>query len=75
MDIKFKQNIFLRLLISRLNNIINKKKKMFCLNGYPSCFFNKVLNKSVSNITVDRSTDCRFIIIQFRTLVLTRDVF
>ena len=41
---------------------------MFCLNGYPCWFFNKVLNKFVSNITVDRSPDCRtyyFIILYF----------
>ena len=38
---------------------INNLKKMFCLNGYPCGFFNKVLNKFVSNITVDRFTDCR----------------
>ena len=38
-------------------------------------FFNKVLSKFVSNITLDRSTDAVLIILQFRTLVLTRDVF
>ena len=41
------------------NREINNLRKMFCLNGYPCWFFNKVLNKFVSNITVDRSTDCR----------------
>ena len=39
------------------NREINNLKKTFCLNGYPYWFFNKVLNKFVSNITVDRSTD------------------
>ena len=41
------------------NREINNLRKMFCLNGYPCWFFNKVLNKFVSNVTVDRSTDCR----------------
>ena len=40
------------------NREINNLRKMFCLNGYPYWFFIKVLNKFVSNITVDRSTDC-----------------
>ena len=41
------------------NREINNLRKMFCLNGYPCWFFNKVLNKFVSNITIDHSTDCR----------------
>ena len=59
------------------NREINNLREMFCLYGYPCSFFNKFLNEFVSNITVDRSTDCRtyYTVLQFRTLVLTRDVF
>ena len=39
------------------NQEINNLREMFCLNGYPCWFFNKVLNKFVSNITIDHSTD------------------
>ena len=42
-----------------LNRQFNNLRKMFCENGYPCWFFNKVLNKFVSNLTVDRSTNCR----------------
>ena len=49
-------NMFLKNVIQSRNQ---QPKKMFCLNGYPCWFFNKVLNKFVSDITVDRSTDCR----------------
>ena len=41
-----------------LNQEINSLRKMFCLNSYPCWFFNKVLNKFVFNITVDRFIDC-----------------
>ena len=46
-------NIFFKNVIQSRNQ---KPKKKFCLNGYPCWFFNKILNKFVSNITVDRST-------------------
>ena len=41
-----------------LNREINNLRKMFCLNDYPFWFYNKVLNKFVSNLTVNCSTDC-----------------